>query len=382
MFRGHTRGLRLMVCAGLMVLAGGAGAGWGAGPAATRVPTGGHRGAGGGVPTFTLQPVSSTGAHTIVGTEIILERGGVEVEFEVYASGWGDGDPTRLLNGVNAALNTEDWLGSNALPANPGVDLVLVSGYTARYACFVGGAICSGIGPSLQCPGSGNFCAHNPRFVLWMCPDCCWAIDPCLPWHSRPTFCIRTTAPLCGPVDPGPIADPADYGYCGTLVLEVPVNAIGTYTVGFVEDEFWTFLFTTDGMLFDGDELNTVPARITIADCNGNEVADAEDVASGTSADCNGNKVPDECEVDSDGDGVIDECDICSGSDDALDSDGDGVVDCVDLCPGVDDAIFAPGCVEAIPAASTWGVVVLALLLMGAGKVGFGRRAGVDKTTT
>jgi hypothetical protein len=33
-----------------------------------------------------------------------------------------------------------------------------------------------------------------------------------------------------------------------------------------------------------------------ITDCNGNGVADAQDIASGTSADCNGNGIPDECD--------------------------------------------------------------------------------------
>ena len=56
------------------------------------------------------------------------------------------------------------------------------------------------------------------------------------------------------------------------------------------------------------------------------------------------------------------------------DTDGDGVADCIDQCPGVDDAIFAPGCIGAIPAVSEWGLVILALLLLVAGKVYFGRR--------
>lgn len=50
------------------------------------------------------------------------------------------------------------------------------------------------------------------------------------------------------------------------------------------------------------------------ADCNGNGVADAEDVADGTSRDCNDNGIPDECDPrhDFDGDGDVDLSDFGS----------------------------------------------------------------------
>ncbi|MFK7960957.1 MAG: hypothetical protein AB8G96_10575, partial [Phycisphaerales bacterium] len=83
------------------------------------------------------------------------------------------------------------------------------------------------------------------------------------------------------------------------------------------------------------------------ADCNGNGVEDADDIAAGTSQDCNGNGVPDECETlpDTDGDGTPDCADGCPndpnksepgdcgcGTPDT-DTDGDGVADCNDGCP-------------------------------------------------
>ena len=93
------------------------------------------------------------------------------------------------------------------------------------------------------------------------------------------------------------------------------------------------------------------------------------------------------CEGDADGDFVDgscgDECPgdpakllpgICGCGTPDIDTDGDGVMDCDDECPGVDDAIFAPGCGPAIPTVSEWGVVILALLLLAAGKVYFSRR--------
>ncbi|MCP3905246.1 MAG: hypothetical protein GY715_16595 [Planctomycetes bacterium] len=49
------------------------------------------------------------------------------------------------------------------------------------------------------------------------------------------------------------------------------------------------------------------------ADCNSNGILDDIDIANGTSEDCNLNGFPDECELDTNGDGVIDACD-CNGN--------------------------------------------------------------------
>ncbi len=54
-------------------------------------------------------------------------------------------------------------------------------------------------------------------------------------------------------------------------------------------------------------------------------------------ADCDDDVVPDDEEPDTDGDTVIDDCDVCPGADDAADSDGDGTPDGCDLCPGLND---------------------------------------------
>jgi len=89
-------------------------------------------------------------------------------------------------------------------------------------------------------------------------------------------------------------------------------------------------------------------------DCNGNDIADEDEVADGLATDCNDNGVPDECDIaggsstdcdadvvpdecggDTDGDGHIDNCDNCPfvANENQADVDLDGVGDVCDPCP-------------------------------------------------
>jgi len=96
----------------------------------------------------------------------------------------------------------------------------------------------------------------------------------------------------------------------GTVSIDL-VQGVVVYTggVGFVGTDSFAYTVTDD----DGGVSNEAVAVITILeDCNGNQVWDAEDIATGFSPDCNATGIPDECEVagnDCDANGVPDECD-------------------------------------------------------------------------
>ncbi len=109
--------------------------------------------------------------------------------------------------------------------------------------------------------------------------------------------------------------------------------------------------------------------------------------------DSDGDGVRDECDRcpvdnpnDTDGDGACDSRDACPtdpnkidpgecgcGVVDVGDSDFDGIEDCNDLCMGADDAVFGD-CHTKVPTISSWGLVVLTLLLLVSLKVYCGNK--------
>lgn len=70
----------------------------------------------------------------------------------------------------------------------------------------------------------------------------------------------------------------------------------------------------------------------TFSDCNGNGMADADDISGGSSADCNNNDIPDECEADCNENGVPDDCDLVN--DPSLDCNGNDIPDSCDITSG------------------------------------------------
>lgn len=358
---------------------------------------------------------------TVVGNEIRLPKGGVNVELEFIASGWGEvGDE---LGAIQATVDSSGYLGLNANPAsNP--DLIplgfpadpLRGAFQAVLVCNISHRDC---GPGMSpCGPFEGVCTRNPRFIFY-------------PVASSPHLLLNTAtlnywwgsvtnpASACLP-DPGPGPDPFDYGYLGTLILQVPLGAVGTYELPLIDHPDFTFWTDCDAFAIDLPQL--VSARITIldcdqdgtsdgreidlglsTDCNANFIPDSCEIAGGQVPDCNSNAVPDSCDPDSDGDGSIDACEACPndplkttpgvcgcGSPD-VDLDMNGEIDACDLCPndplkttpgacgcGTPDEDLngngTPDCFDGIPAASTWGLMALALSLLVAAKIVFGGR--------
>ncbi|MFQ5591429.1 MAG: hypothetical protein ACE5HE_09725 [Phycisphaerae bacterium] len=220
-------------------------------------------------------PVTASGNHTIVGNEIVIEGGGQTVTLHLLVSGW---DPTSvgtLLGSFQGTIDPTSYLGANASPPNPGVDLNPFGWpLTPTDGAFQAVQVC------------GNLdCLFDPTN-----PACDWdefgncAVTPCLdPPDPRP-FCFErpdwvfaggnyvetvTTDSLSyswSAASTSCTSDP-DAGltkfYGGTLQLEVPVGAQGTYTINFVDDINFTLMTTCLGILIT--PITSIPAQISIA---------------------------------------------------------------------------------------------------------------------
>jgi hypothetical protein len=126
------------------------------------------------------------------------------------------------------------------------------------------------------------------------------------------------------------------------------------------QDIFFESLFLCD-VDVDGipDSLDNCPLTWNPAqlDSDGDGAGDPCDICPGFNdfADADFDGVPDGCDIcpgfndlaDADLDGVPDGCDICPGGNDNVDSDFDGVPDFCDICPGFND--FADADLDGVP---------------------------------
>ncbi len=219
-------------------------------------------------PTATLQPISANVEHIILGQEIRISGGGpgVEVKLEILFSGWGDAPGNPELGAGAARINPAGYLGVNASPPNPGVDLNpkgyappdpdggnrLAGFFQELFVCDQTGNPCSQW--PYTCPDPGNTCVPNPRMF------CSQSTNP-LFGALTTTLAYEAGGASCVPGVATPDVDP--FRYVATLILEVPDGATGTYAIGFVPGDDFTFIVDVNAVLIPG--LVLIPARITIA---------------------------------------------------------------------------------------------------------------------
>lgn len=327
-----------------------------------------------GNPLLELVPVTASGGNpVIVGNEITLDEGGHTVTLDIRVSSWG----SEMLFAVNATIDPGGYLGEMAVPPNPDVDLLPLGfpdaaergAYTIVNRCDLTGVPCSCPGDEclpVDCSPLGESCRRNPDL-----PEA---------FNFASSDLVNTAALsylfwIGGQFGNG-AEDVGDAVHVGRLILNVPAEAEGVYTVALKPDPERTYLRLLNSDAWPTD-LVVSPVRIVLpadcndngvedaleigtgsapdcngnrlidscditrglaVDCNGNEVPDDCDLSAGSSSDCNSNGVPDECE-DCNNNGLADECDIAANA--ALDADSNGLLDRCEI-PKNRYLIFAP----------------------------------------
>ena len=237
-------------------------------------------------------PLESDGGHNIVGHEIVLAGGGQLVTLELRLSEWDpDQDGNPKLGTYQVTVDSTGYSSGAGDPLTPLVVPTPLEGvYQMLKMCheFVPpsyflptGGRCDS---PLTCPG-GEFCFANPYFVFngILNQAAVSTVSLNYSWGATTNagqckedegLCSRVGGDVCA-VDSDCTLYPDEECiwsyYGGTLILDVPAAARGTYTIGFDPYSANTFVNDCSGIALGG--LVFVPGQITIA-CQNNSDCD------------------------------------------------------------------------------------------------------------
>lgn len=331
---------------------------------------------------FQFLPVGASGSHTIVGNEIRLTGGGQRVFLELKLSGWGP----RRLKAWQVKLDANSYssgIGDDLTPETQTCPKVCVGGTTPGAACTStcpGGGTCSSricdgganVGMSCsatsQCPsatcrerciiemGSGSACPASTQvcdFAFQARTRTDWvhfneedAQNQCgdpgsvIAAVDQSTPGVRmgaVVAPPCFTVDPGTPA------YGGTLVVDVPINALGTYTFSIVTGSENTFMSDDSNPSEDITPLILATGKITVLCANS---AQCNDGSACTTDTCNAQGT---C-VNSNNFNPATHC--CNPSNGSLTPLSDGIQCTQDLCDPATGVVIHPNSASGSPCGS------------------------------
>ncbi len=189
-----------------------------------------------------ITPVAPKMGTYPLGTEILHQalnapQGGFRVWFDVFLKNWDPNqDDSPKLTGEQVKLDGSGWLGANANPPNPGVDLmppVIQCGNNSDCAMATGDDV------SKRCDFSHcKMFYQNEVRPDWFCVGngCVRDCENTF-FNSSPRCFAYTTIEEF-------IHDNGFEKYLATLVLDVPMGAHSVYTIALVPDQ--TILFTAD----------------------------------------------------------------------------------------------------------------------------------------
>lgn len=219
-----------------------------------------------------LMPISANGSHTIVGNEIRLNGAGQRVFLQLQVRGWSP-NPLKLYQAVLDPAGYASGASGVITPADLTCPSANSAGHTFCAGVFGTGARCESTGVGLRC---------TPGFIDQFHANYVFA-------GRISTFAVDTSTPsyrYAAVLNPGdPAFDDGTTRYAGTLVLDVPAGAQGTFTIGMLSGETLSFLADEDNNLILPQTLN--PTRIVIqcstnANCNDSNLCTTDTCNTGT----------------------------------------------------------------------------------------------------
>ncbi len=215
---------------------------------------------------YKLQPISANGSHQIVNNEIRLFGANQRVFLEVQLRGWAP-KTARTYQAKIAANGYSSGAVGTIGPAFHNCPGRTGPGNQACALALGAGSRCD-VPPS---PAPATSCTAgfiNTFHANWVFKDTC-GVDPCV----VNTAVVDISSPsyrYAGVLEGCPCAqDNGTFKYGGTLVLDVPPGAAGTFTIGF--ETAFTYVAEENGDQVE--PLTTTPAVIKILcasnpDCN------------------------------------------------------------------------------------------------------------------
>jgi len=190
---------------------------------------------------FVMTPIRASGTYSIVGNEIRLTGLPQRVFLELQMKNWG---PSRMkfyaakIDSSGYSNGTGVSIAPAVQPcAGPNADSDCMAAFASESYCNVP-------------PGSGQFCEpgfldrFRPNFVFY--PNALAAFGADISSPNYRYFAIRNM---------GTQLDPGVAKYGGDLILDVPLGATGTYTLGFIEG--------LDTLMGDGNNNEITPTIVT-----------------------------------------------------------------------------------------------------------------------
>jgi len=242
--------------------------------------------------------------------EIVLPTGGVRLWFEIQLGGWA---PERLQT-WQATIDPASYSSGLGADLHPAVERCLDSSECATL--FGPGSPCTAghCVAGWQDTQRGDFVVQGGISAV------------------RTTSLEYTYGSTVAPFHL-PIVDDGIAYYGGTLVIDVPEDAAGTYELRFRNDGATFLLNSDDDMIFPvttGSMRITLPSACCFADSTCSDAPPDCKAAGGVAVascggDCDGNRMDDSCELlqggaDCNGNRKLDVCDV------PWDADGNGIV--------------------------------------------------------